>query len=44
VETWLSQGVYIWTLEDKAPIVSIVVDLDHVLPDDDRSNNKKKSE
>ena len=44
VETWLSKGIYIWTLENKAPIAEVVVDPDHVLPDDDRSNNDKKVE
>jgi hypothetical protein len=44
VETWLSKGVYTWTLENKAGIAEVVVDPDHVLPDDDRSNNSKKVE
>ena len=42
VETWLSKGTYLWTLEKKTPIASVVVDPDHQLPDDDRSNNEKK--
>jgi hypothetical protein len=41
VETWLSKGVYTWTLESKTPIASVTVDPDHQLPDDDRSNNQK---
>jgi Peptidase family M1 domain len=44
VETWLSKGVYTWTLENKVAIAEVVVDPDHVLPDDDRSNNSKKVE
>jgi len=44
VETWLSKGTYTWTLENKTPIAEVVVDPDHVLPDDDRSNNDKKVE
>ena len=44
VETWLSKGTYVWTLESKTPIASVVVDPDHILPDDDRSNNEKKAE
>ena len=42
VETWMSKGTYTWTLENKTPIASVAVDPDHVLPDDDRSNNEKK--
>jgi hypothetical protein len=42
VETWLQKGTYTWTLENKTPIASVVVDPDHQLPDDDRSNNEKK--
>ncbi|WP_263383214.1 M1 family metallopeptidase [Granulicella arctica] len=41
VETWLSKGVYAWTLENKAAVAKVVVDPDHMLPDDDRSNNEK---
>ena len=44
VETWLSKGTLEWKLENKAPIAEVVVDPDHVLPDDDRSNNVKKAE
>jgi hypothetical protein len=44
VETWLWQGKYVWTLDNQTPIASVVVDPDHVLPDDDRSNNEKKVE
>jgi aminopeptidase N len=42
VETWLSKGTYTWTLTNKPSIASVVVDPDHQLPDDDRSNNAKK--
>ena len=44
VETWLSKGTLEWKLENKTPIAEVVVDPDHVLPDDDRSNNTKKVE
>jgi aminopeptidase N len=44
VETWLSKGTYVWTSEGKEPVASVVVDPDHVLPDDDRSNNSKAAE
>jgi hypothetical protein len=37
VETWAAKGDLVWT-GDK-PIASATVDPDHVLPDDDRSNN-----
>lgn len=39
VETWMQSGTYEWEPEDTSPIVKVVVDPDHVLPDDDRSNN-----
>ena len=42
VETWLSKGTYVWTVDSKSPIAEVVVDPDHVLPDDNRSNNVKK--
>jgi hypothetical protein len=41
VETWISSGTHVWTPESKAAVVSVTVDPDHVLPDDDRSNNTK---
>jgi hypothetical protein len=44
VETWLSRGTYTWTPENKSPIASVLVDPDHVLPDDDRTNNTKKAD
>ena len=44
VETWISKGTYTWTPESKSPIAMVVVDPDHVLPDDDRSNNVGKAE
>jgi len=44
VETWLSRGTYTWTPESKSPIASVVVDPDHQLPDDDRTNNTKKAD
>ena len=39
VEIWMQKGTYEWEPESKSPIVKVVVDPDHVLPDDDRSNN-----
>ena len=44
VETWLSKGSFVWNVEGGKPIASVVIDPDHVLPDDDRSNNEKKAE
>jgi aminopeptidase N len=44
VETWMSKGTYTWTPESKSPIAMVEVDPDHVLPDDDRSNNVRKAE
>ena len=44
VETWLSKGTLVWSVTGGKTIVSAVVDPDHVLPDDDRSNNEKKVE
>jgi hypothetical protein len=44
VEAWLSKGTAVWTVEGGKPISSVVIDPDHVLPDDDRSNNEKKVE
>jgi hypothetical protein len=38
----MSKGTYMWALANKSPISSVVVDPDHQLPDDDRSNNQKK--
>ena len=42
VETWLSKGTYVWTVDSKSPISEVIVDPDHALPDDNRSNNVKK--
>ncbi len=44
VETWLHDKTFVWELEKKEPIASVVVDPDHVLPDDDRSNNAMKAQ
>jgi hypothetical protein len=44
VETWLSKGSFVWNVEGGKPIASVVIDPDHVLPDDDRTNNEKKVE
>jgi Peptidase family M1 domain len=39
IETWMSKGTYTLRLESKQPIASVTIDPDHLLPDDDRSNN-----
>jgi hypothetical protein len=44
VEAWLSKGTMVWNVESGKTIASVVIDPDHVLPDDDRSNNEKKAE
>ena len=44
VEAWLSKGTAVWTVEGGKTLASVVIDPDHVLPDDDRSNNEKKVE
>ena len=41
VETWLMKATFVW--EGSQPIASVVVDPDHVLPDNDRSNNAMKT-
>jgi hypothetical protein len=42
VETWLSKGEYTFTLDSNQPILSVVLDPDHVIPDNDRSNDVLK--
>jgi hypothetical protein len=44
VETWLSKGTLVWSVSGGKTITSVIVDPDHVLPDDNRSNNEKKAE
>jgi hypothetical protein len=44
VETWLSKGSFVWSAPDGKVIASVIVDPDHMLPDDDRTNNEKKAE
>ena len=39
VETWFSKGEYTFTLDRKQPILSVVLDPDHVIPDNDRRND-----
>ena len=41
VEAWLTKGSYLWHSEGKVAVKSVVVDPDHKLPDDDRSNNAR---
>jgi hypothetical protein len=43
VETWLQQTRYTAVLDTHLPITSVIVDPDHVLPDNDRRNNVWKS-
>jgi len=43
-ETWLSKGTLVWTAEGSRAIASVVIDPDHMLPDDNRANNEKKAE
>jgi hypothetical protein len=42
VETWLQKTTYTLNVDSKQPIVSVIVDPDHVVPDNDRSNNEFK--
>jgi aminopeptidase N len=42
VETWEQQTRYTLNLDSRQPITSVTVDPDHVLPDNDRSNNVLK--
>jgi hypothetical protein len=39
VEAWLSKGAGTFILKEGKPVATVTVDPDHVLPDDDRSNN-----
>lgn len=41
-ETWLTSGTHTFTLASTQPVVSVVVDPDHALPDDDRTNDVLK--
>ena len=43
VETWLSKGTMIWNAPNGKEIESVVVDPDHMLPDDNRTNNERKA-
>lgn len=42
VEAWLAKGTATYTFHGDKPVASVRVDPDHVLPDDDRSNNTFK--
>ena len=39
VETWLNKSTYTWSSDEHKPIASVLIDPDHKLPDDNRSNN-----
>ncbi len=38
-ETWLTSGTHTFTLASNQPVASVVLDPDHVLPDNDRGND-----
>ena len=42
VETWLSKGSVTLTVPGKQPVVSVMLDPDHKLPDDNRANDVLK--
>jgi hypothetical protein len=42
VETWLSKSAYTFTLPSGQPILSVVLDPDHAIPDNDRGNDVLK--
>jgi hypothetical protein len=44
VEVWMQSGFYNWTPAPGRTLASVVVDPDHQLPDDDRSNNTRKAQ
>ncbi len=41
-ETWLSKSTSTFTLDSTQPVVSVVLDPDHVIPDNDRTNDVLK--
>ncbi len=41
-ETWLNKGTYAFTLDSTQPVVTITLDPDHVIPDNDRVNDVLK--
>jgi len=43
VETWLSKAEFNWNAPGGKMIDTVTIDPDHVLPDDDRTNNVKKA-
>jgi hypothetical protein len=42
VETWIQNTAFTLHLKSKQPPVSVVIDPDHAIPDNDRSNNEWK--
>lgn len=42
-ETWLSKAEYTFTLNSRQPVVSVVLDPDHLIPDNNRSNDILKN-
>lgn len=39
----MTKGTYTWTPGNKSGVESVIVDPDHVLPDDNRENNFMKA-
>jgi hypothetical protein len=42
VETWLQGGIRTLHFQGTQPLVSVMIDPDHVLPDENRDNNSWK--
>jgi Peptidase family M1 domain len=42
VETWIQNPTYTLHLKTQQPVVSVVIDPDHAIPDNDRANNEWK--
>ncbi|MGH9588267.1 MAG: M1 family metallopeptidase, partial [Acidobacteriaceae bacterium] len=43
VEVWMTKGTYTWTPDNKSGVESVIVDPDHLLPDNNRGNNSMKA-
>ncbi|CAN5678661.1 M1 family metallopeptidase [soil metagenome] len=44
VEAWLAKATWLWIAPGGKAIASVLVDPDHMMPDDDRTNNTKSAE